>query len=137
MSLYNSQTLFTSSISVVPDVLTSVGTRFYHSQKVFTSCINAVPDVFTRVGTRVYHSQKSIYKLHRRGPRCFHECRNAPLLFVKNTIHSLARTDIVYYTTVESSMMNSPPQARKFLRLQMLKYNKNNVFDRVCVSKCC
>ena len=136
MSLYNSQTLFTSSISVVPDVLTSVGTRFYHSQKVFTSCINAVPDVFTRVGTRVYHSQKVFCKLHWRGSRCFHECRNAPLLFVKILYMYIVSPGRILFNT-HGSMMNSPPQARKILRLQMLKYNKNTVFEGFCVSKCC
>ena len=68
--------------SVVPDVLTSVGTRFYHSQKVFTSCINAVPDVFTRVGTRLYHSQKVFTHCTGAVPDVFTGVgRNAPLSF--------------------------------------------------------
>ena len=83
MRLYYSQNLFTSCIGAVSDVFTGVGTRFYHSEKVFTSCIGAVLDVFTGVGTRHYHSQKNVYKLYRRGSRCFHGGRNAPLSFAK------------------------------------------------------
>ena len=78
---------------------------------------------------------KTIYKLCRHGFQCFYGCRNAPLPFVKPftgcvgaipsvLIHKPAAMIRDFLSSRIVPVMNSPPQARKTLRLFTSKYNK-------------
>ena len=78
---------------------------------------------------------KTIYKLRRHGSQCFYGCRNAPLPFVKPftgcvgaipsvLIHKPAAMIRDFLSSRIVPVMNSPPQARKILRLFTSKYNK-------------